>query len=178
MYLPLANDPMTLPARQVHAFGVASLGVGMYGFYPVSTHGWAADNWPSSCGWHALQSRVAQSLMLGLVANDVAPKDSMWGERSMLEWPLRMALRWPEYAVPKAMFLSGISHAARYGSAVVAEFDERSFALLRDMTAENSPLANLGPLLLHAFGRTEGLAAVRKNTRDARRLAWIQRVTT
>jgi hypothetical protein len=121
---------------------------------------------------------LAQSLMLGLVANDIAPKDAMWGERSMLEWPLRMALHWPEYAVPKAMFLSGLSHAARYGSAVVGEFDERSFALLRDMTAENSPLADLGPLLLHAFGRTEGLAAVRKNMRDARRLAWIQRVTT
>lgn len=120
---------------------------------------------------------LAQSLMLGLVANEMAPKDAMWGERNMLEWPLRMALHWPTYEVPKAMYLSGISHAARYRSDVLAEFDERSFALLRDMHVTKSPLADLAPLLLHALNRTEELAAVRRETRDARRLAWIDRVT-
>lgn len=119
---------------------------------------------------------LAQSLMLGLVANEVMPKDSMWGERNMLEWPLRMALHWPDYAVPKAMYLSGISHAVRYRSTVLGEFEERSFALLKDMTAAKSPVADLGPLLLHAFGKTEGLIAVRKMTGDFRRLDWLKRV--
>lgn len=119
---------------------------------------------------------LGQSLMLGLVANEVVPREGMWGERNMLEWPLRMALHWPNYAVPRAMYLSGMSHAARYRSTVLGEFEERSFALLRDLTAAKSPLADLGPLLLHAYGRPEGLTAVRKSTSDARRLAWLDRV--
>jgi tetratricopeptide (TPR) repeat protein len=120
---------------------------------------------------------LAQSLMLGLVANEMMSKDAMWGERNMLDWPLRMALHWPTLETAKAMYLSGISHAARYRSDVFAEFEERSFALLRDMQSTKSPLAELSPLLLHAFNRSEGLAAVRRDTRDARRLAWIDRVT-
>lgn len=120
---------------------------------------------------------LAQSLMLGLVANGMVPKNAMWGERNMLEWPLRMALHWPGHEVPKAMYLSGISHAARYHSDVLGEFEERSFALLREMGRTRSPLADLGPLLLHAFNRAEGLAAVRRETGDAGRLAWMERVT-
>ncbi len=119
---------------------------------------------------------LAQSLMLGLVANEIVSRDSMWGERNMLEWPLRMALHWPDYTVPKAMYVSGISHASRYRSMVLEEFDERSFALLRDMHAAKSPIADLGPLLLHAYRRTEGLAAIKKNTSDMRRLEWLKRV--
>jgi tetratricopeptide (TPR) repeat protein len=120
---------------------------------------------------------LAQSLMLGLVANEMVSKDAMWGERNMLDWPLRMALHWPGYEVPKAMYFSGISHATRYRSDVLAEFEERSFALLREMNQARSPLADLGPLLLHAFNRADELAAVRRETGDARRLAWIERVT-
>lgn len=100
---------------------------------------------------------LAQSLMLGLVANKMVPKDSMWGERNMLEWPLRMALKWPDYEVPKAMYFSGISHAARYRSEVLGEFQERSFSLLREMSQAGSLLADLGPLLLHAYNRADGL---------------------
>lgn len=120
---------------------------------------------------------LAQSLMLGLVAHDMVGKDAMWGERNMLEWPLRMALHWPGYDVPKAMYFSGISHAARYRSDVLGEFEERSFALLREINQAQSPLRDLGPLLLHAFNRADALAAVRRETKDARQLAWIERVT-
>ena len=118
---------------------------------------------------------LAQSLMLGLVANDVVGKDSMWGERNMLEWPLRMALHWPDYEVPKAMYLSGISHAARYRSDVLGEFEGQSLDLLREMRGKGSPLADLGFLVLNAFNRADE-AAVRRQTRDARQLAWIERV--
>ena len=78
---------------------------------------------------------LAQSLMLGLVANEILPKQAMWGERNMLEWPLTMTLRWPDLETANAMYLSGISHAARYRSDVLGEFEERSFALLREMRA-------------------------------------------
>jgi hypothetical protein len=120
---------------------------------------------------------VAQSLMLNLVANNVVPRDAMWGERNMLEWPLRMALHWPTHQVAGAMYLSGISHAARYGSDVLPEFEERSFDWLRGLEAAKAPLAELAPLLLHAFKRTDGIAAVRRDTNNAQRLAWLERVT-
>ena len=120
---------------------------------------------------------LAQSLMLSLVAHDKVPKNTIWGERNMLEWPLRMVLQWPGYEVPKAMYFSGISHAARYHSNVLGEFEERSFALLREITHSGSPLADLGALFLHAFDRANGLTAVRRQTQDAGRLAWIDRVT-
>jgi len=87
-----------------------------------------------------------------------------------------MALQWPEQEVFKALYLSGISHAARYGSELLSEFEGRSFALLHEMGQAKSPLVDLGPLLLHAFGRADGLAALRRDTADARRLAWIERV--
>lgn len=119
---------------------------------------------------------LAQSLMLGLVATEMASRDGLWGERNMLEWPLRMALHWPDYEVPKAMYLSGISHAARYGSKLLGEFEERSFALLRDIQAAQSPVADLAPLLFHAYGRSEAMTAFKRATRDMERHAWIKRV--
>lgn len=120
---------------------------------------------------------LAQSLTLGLVANQIIPKDAMWGERNMLEWPLQMALQWPHLEVAKLMYLSGISHAARYQSNLLREFEERSFALLSDMRTQSSPVAGLAPLLWHAYGRADGIAAVRQNARDMRLLAWLDRVT-
>lgn len=120
---------------------------------------------------------LAQSLMLALVANGMVPKDTMWGERNMLEWPLRMALHWPAHEVAKAMYFSGISHAARYRSDVLHEFEDRTFSLLQDLDQGGSPVAGLAPLALHAFDRTDGLAAVRRQTGDAGRLAWLERVT-
>ena len=115
--------------------------------------------------------------MLGLVANEILPKQAMWGERNMLEWPLTMTLRWPDLETANAMYLSGISHAARYRSDVLGEFEERSFALLREMRAQSSPVADLSPLVLHAFGRTDDITAKRRDTRDARQRAWLDRVT-
>ena len=120
---------------------------------------------------------LAQSLMLGLVANEILPKQAMWGERNMLEWPLTMTLRWPDLETANAMYLSGISHAARYRSDVLGEFEERSFALLREMRAQSSPVADLSPLVLHAFGRTDDITAKRRDTHDARQRAWLDRVT-
>lgn len=119
---------------------------------------------------------LAQSLMLGLVATGMASRDGLWGERNMLEWPLRMALHWPDLEVPKAMYLSGISHAARYGSKLLGEFEERSFALLRDIQAARSPVADLAPLLFHAYGREEAMNEFKHATQDLDRHAWIKRV--
>lgn len=65
----------------------------------------------------------------------------------------------------------------RYCSDSLGEFDARSFALLCDMHASRSPLAGLGLLLLHAFNQEDELTAVRRETRDARRLDWIDRET-
>ena len=79
--------------------------------------------------------------------------------------------------MPVLLYLSGIRHAARYGSNVLHEFEQRSFALLSELYQRHSPLAKLGPLLLHAFQREAGLATVRHATRNHDHLAWLERVT-
>ena len=120
---------------------------------------------------------LAQSLVLSLVANEVMPRDALWGERNMLEWPLRMTLHWPQFEVAKLLYFAGLSNAARYKSALLPEFEKRTFALLGEMRAAASPRADLEPLLQQAFGRTDALAAVRAQTVDPSRLAWIDRVS-
>lgn len=119
---------------------------------------------------------LAQLFTLCLAANGVTRKDSMWGERNMIEWPLGMIMHWPEREVFQAMYIAGISHAARYGSTLLDEFDTRSFALLGEMKRRNSPLAGLGPLLLKAYGWKDELKAQQQETTDVQRLEWLRRV--
>ncbi|WP_367345261.1 tetratricopeptide repeat protein [Stenotrophomonas bentonitica] len=119
---------------------------------------------------------LAQSFSLCLAANGVTSKESMWGERNMIEWPLRMLLQWPEREVFQVMYISGISHAGRYRSTLLDAFDTRSFALLDEIRQRDPVLAGLGPLLLKAYGWNDELKAQQLQTTDVQRLEWMQRV--
>jgi hypothetical protein len=88
---------------------------------------------------------LGQAFMLTLVANQQVPRSAVWGERTMLEWPLNMALQWPQAEVPKLMYISGLGKAFDYQSEVLGEYKKRTLELLRTATQENSPAAQLAP---------------------------------
>jgi tetratricopeptide (TPR) repeat protein len=124
-------------------------------------------------------SYLGQSFTLSMIANGVGAKDTLWGERAILDWPLTMALHWPQAEVPKLMYLSGLGKAAEYGSNVLSEYRQRSLALLRQ-AAPDSPAAQLAPAAWKALGMhddptTQG-RAVESHAAPAY-LAWLDRLS-
>jgi tetratricopeptide (TPR) repeat protein len=122
---------------------------------------------------------LGQAFMLTLAANGQVAKSSMWGERTMLEWPLNMALNWPTVEQPKLMYISGLGNAFDYKSEVLAEYKERSVQLLRESEQAGSPAFRLAPLVWKIFGMDEELEAyIQKlpvDTSPAYR-AWLARI--
>jgi len=123
---------------------------------------------------------LGQSFMLSLLANGVVPKERLWGERNMLEWPLRMALQWPDAEVPKLMYLSGLAKAASYQSTILHELESRTLELIKDARRTNSPAARLAPIVWRIFGMTEELTQHREalgpDAKDEYR-QWLLRVS-
>lgn len=122
---------------------------------------------------------LAQAFTLTLVANKITPHDAMWGERTMLEWPLQMALQWPEIDTPKLMYLSGLGKAFDYRSGILNEFQRRTLELLREAENSNSPTARLAPLVWKIFGMDDELRAHRENLPEETESAyreWLERV--
>lgn len=118
-------------------------------------------------------SSLGQSFMLSLVHNDIVPKGTMWGERNMIEYPLRMALHWPDHEHFRIFFLSNIGKAAGYQSDVLPEFAERALKLLGE-SKDDSMVARLKPLALKAFGMHDSLSRYMKNASDAVYGDWLQ----
>lgn len=138
------------------------------------------DAWytrPSAEAMDVYLTGLSQSLMLSLVSNGLVPKDSLWGERNMLEWWLRMALQWPTWAVPRMAYLAILSNAANYGSPVLEEFRERTLALISSTNRDQPWLARLAPVAWKAFGMNDALEDVqRKAGADAAYAEWLDRV--
>lgn len=122
---------------------------------------------------------LGQAFTLTLVADEQLPKTALWGERSMLEWPLAMALRDPAAQVPRLMYLSGLAKAAAYDSDLLPQLGQPSLQLLRDTRPADAPFARLAPLLWKVFGMEEAwqthLRELPADT-DARYRAWLERV--
>jgi tetratricopeptide (TPR) repeat protein len=124
-------------------------------------------------------SELGQAFMLTLVANKQIPRSAIWGERAMLEWPLRMALDWPQAEVPKLMYLSGLGKAFDYRSDLVAEYKEQSLALLHDARETNSPVDRLAPLVWKLFDMHDEFADRRQHLSpgaDEAYAAWLARL--
>ncbi|WP_172203095.1 lipopolysaccharide assembly protein LapB [Niveibacterium sp. COAC-50] len=124
-------------------------------------------------------TELGQLFMLTLVANNIAPKSGLWGERNMLDWPLNMALHWPSAEVPKLMYLSGLAKAKEYGSDVLPEYKARTLQLLKDATHANSVASDLAPLVWRIFGMDEEFNqshTMRQGESDGRYRAWLERV--
>jgi len=122
---------------------------------------------------------LGQSLVQTLVASAHVPKSALWGERSMLDMPLQMALDWPSVEVPKLMFVSSLGKALDYGSDVLAEYEARSRQLLKNAAGTLSVATRLEPLVLAAFKRQDELDAYRGRPdaeRDPAYLTWLDRV--
>ncbi|HSC67352.1 MAG TPA: hypothetical protein VLC79_06670 [Cellvibrio sp.] len=122
---------------------------------------------------------LGQSFTLSLISNEAASKDSLWGERNILEWPLRMALEWPETEIPKLMYLSGLAKAASYHSDIVHEFKTRTLEFIKDARKTNSVAAKLEPIVWKIFGMTDELkhqlAALSSDVEEEYR-QWLLRV--
>lgn len=95
---------------------------------------------------------LAQSFTLMLAANDLSPKSGLWGERAMLEWPLRMALHWPAPDQFNIMYISGLAKGLDYRSDVLEEFKERTLQHMRALTDKHRPSSALAPLISKVFG--------------------------
>ena len=122
---------------------------------------------------------LAQAFTLTLVANKTTPPDAMWGERTMLEWPLQMALQWSEIDTPKLMYLSGLGKAFDYRSGILNEFQRRTLELLREAENSHSPTARLAPLVWKIFGMDDELRAHQDNLPEGTDVAyreWLERV--
>jgi hypothetical protein len=111
-------------------------------------------------------TELGQSFTLSLLANHMVPKEGLWGERGMLDWPLNMSLYWPAAEVPKLMYVSGLSKATQYGSTIVPEFKTRTLELMRDAKRTNSPFSKLEPLVWRIFGMNEEFATAKIQTAE------------
>lgn len=123
---------------------------------------------------------LGQSLTLSLAANDVIPKESIWGERNILESPLYMALQQPEAEVFKFLFISDLAKAHHYQSSCVPEFKARTLQLVAEARQAGSPAAHLAPLVWHLFEMNDELSAHRAALRpnvsiDYRN--WVDRIS-
>lgn len=120
-------------------------------------------------------SYLSQAFTLTLLATGTTPKANLWGERAMLDWPIKMTLQWPDYPALPIMALSGLGKAREYGSEVLGEYRERALQLLRDH--RDAPVARLEPVVWRAFGMTAELDACARNPAgDAAHGEWIARL--
>ncbi|GGY20185.1 tetratricopeptide repeat protein [Paludibacterium paludis] len=125
-------------------------------------------------------TELGQAFILMLLASKHISKSVLWGERSMLDWPLNMALHWPTVETPKLMYLSGLGKAFDYKSDVLAEYKERSLQLLREAGQSNSPTARLAPLVWKIFGMSDELNAhmeAQPTNVASTYQAWLQRIS-
>lgn len=125
-------------------------------------------------------SGLGQSLLLSLVANQLVPKETLWGERNMIEWWMRLALSWPQGHIARMAYFAAISNAGAYGSSVLEEFKGRTGEFMKDSEKANSPASRLAPVVWKAFGMTEELqraqlACTEQDESDAYR-EWLERV--
>lgn len=124
-------------------------------------------------------TELGQAFTLTLVANGKLPRSVIWGERAMLDWPLNMALQWPQTDVPKLMYLSGLGKAYEYQSEALMEYQKRSLQLLRDAEEAGSPAAKLAPLVWKIFAMDDELTAHRRNLPESASeayIAWLDRL--
>ncbi|RFP09139.1 tetratricopeptide repeat protein [Duganella sp. BJB488] len=127
----------------------------------------------------AYLTELGQSFMLHLLASGHMPKSAMWGERSMLDWPLTMALHWSAADVPKLMYLSTLGKARGYQSHVLPEYKERSLELLRDTGEADSVASRVAPFVWALFGMTDELGKfIQDQPADANPayVAWLKRI--
>jgi len=138
------------------------------------------DRWyvrPSAEAMPPYLTGLGQSLTLTLAANGLIPGDSLWGERNMLEWWLRVALHWEPWVVPRIAYLAALSMAASYGSPLLEEFRARTLELLRSAESRDPITARLAPLAWKTFGIANERDAARNDAAaDSDYTQWLERL--
>jgi tetratricopeptide (TPR) repeat protein len=123
---------------------------------------------------------LGQSLILSLTANRLIAKETLWSERNLIEWWLRVALGWPASHAPRIAYLAGIANAGEYGSPLLEEFVARTRELMKDSEKTGSPVARLTPVMWKAFGMAQELEKARlaciESGADDAYAQWLERV--
>ena len=91
---------------------------------------------------------LGQTVMLTLVQNSLLPKESIWGERNVLDYCLAHALQDPKAQVPKIMFLAALVKCHDFGSLIYNEFKMQALQLMENEKDKQSPFYRLSPILL------------------------------
>lgn len=162
----LGQGVLALEQRLLAAFGGASA---------APNDAWYVR--PSAEAMHPYLTGLGQSLMLSLASNELIPSESLWGERNMLEWWLRVALQWESWVVPRMAYLAALSNAASYGSGLLEEFRTRTFELFGFAESRDATIAHLAPVAWRTFGMTTELDEARRRAVAGDEYAqWLDRV--
>ncbi|BCT93270.1 hypothetical protein LYSHEL_22940 [Lysobacter helvus] len=97
---------------------------------------------------------LAQHLLLSMLVSGQVTREDVWGERNMIEWPLHMALEWPQSPLPALLYLAGLSQSTRSASPVLLDFEQRTLHWWAKAGGVE-PLSHLAPLVWRAFGMEE-----------------------
>lgn len=123
---------------------------------------------------------LAQLLSQSLVRNEYCKKDSLWGERNILNWYLNVAVENMDYPHFKLILLSGIAAAKEYGSSIYLELKNEVLTIFK----ENDELGlseKMMPLVYKIYDMNIELEHCRKelvlkNSNDSEYTKWLQKL--
>lgn len=174
----IAREQFDVPAAEL-AQGVLALEqrllAALGGSAPTPQEAWYVR--PSAEAMPPYLTGLGQSLMLSLAANELIPSKSLWGERNMLEWWLRLALHWEPWVVPRMAYLAALSTASGYGSPLLEEFRTRTLEFVRSAAGRDTTMARLAPVAWKTFGVTDELDGARRAAMpDSAYAQWLDRL--
>ncbi|MDU1126235.1 MAG: hypothetical protein E7A11_13230 [Clostridium sp.] len=123
---------------------------------------------------------LAQLLSQSLVKNEYCKKDSLWGERNILNWYLNIAVENRDYPHFKLILLSGIAAAKEYGSSIYLELKNEVLTLFKEKD-ELGLSEKMMPLVYKIYDMATEFEDCRKdlilkNSNDSEYTKWLQKL--
>lgn len=100
---------------------------------------------------------LGQLLILFLIENGLVAKDTLWGERRILDYMQELCLSAEDDTFSKFLYLSALAFDKALGSSVYEEYVGQAMALFDGQLSITHPLVLLSPLLLSTFNQKEAL---------------------
>lgn len=123
---------------------------------------------------------LAQLLSQNLVRNEYCKKDSLWGERNILNLYLNKAVENRDYPHFKLILLSGIATAKEYGSSIYLELKNQVLTLFKEKD-EIGLSEKMMPLVYKIYDMNTEFEHCRKelilkNSDDSEYIEWLQKL--